>query len=82
MTCKQVIRLASRRLDGPLPWFVRLRFRLHLFACKYCARYTCQVDQIHRLAPGYSEYNGEFGRTELSPTARERIKAALLRHRL
>jgi hypothetical protein len=77
MTCKEVTRLASQRLDQPLPLVTRARLWLHTRICEWCGRYLEQVKLIHDHAPQYGEKAGEVSPRMLSPDAKERMKKAL-----
>ena len=43
LTCKDATQLISRSMDASLPIVQRIRLRLHLFICEWCARYERQL---------------------------------------
>ena len=45
-SCKEITRLASDALDQDLPLMTRMGIRMHLWMCKYCARYVAQLEFI------------------------------------
>lgn len=44
--CKEVSRLVSESMDGQLSWNQRLGIRFHLMMCRYCARFSKQLEQM------------------------------------
>ncbi|MCZ4304750.1 zf-HC2 domain-containing protein [Zoogloeaceae bacterium G21618-S1] len=56
LSCKQVTRLASEKLDRPLSLRERLSFRMHLMMCAACSRFDGQMQfmrtAISRLSRG------------------------------
>ncbi|MCC7214540.1 MAG: zf-HC2 domain-containing protein [Nitrospira sp.] len=48
LPCKEVTRLASQAMDGPLPWTTRLSLSLHYSICDACARYRVQLHTIRQ----------------------------------
>jgi hypothetical protein len=76
-TCKEITRLASQRLDGPLPLTTRLRLRLHTLICVWCQRYLEQVKLVHDTAPSYAEQVEKASDKSLSTDAKERMKRAM-----
>jgi hypothetical protein len=76
-TCKEVTRLASQRLDRPLPLTTRLRIRLHTTICAWCQRYLEQVKLVHDAAPGYADKVGQASEKSLSADAKARVKRAM-----
>ena len=69
-TCKEVIDLASKRLDSKLSWRENLGFRLHLSICRTCGRYTKQLEFIRRAS---SQLDERLRDTKLSVEVRNRI---------
>jgi hypothetical protein len=43
LTCKDATQLISRSMDASLPIVQRIRLRLHLLICEWCARYERQL---------------------------------------
>lgn len=48
-TCKETSVLASRAMDGRLPFSDRMALRLHLAICENCARFNRQLQEMRRL---------------------------------
>ena len=44
LSCKDVSKLTSEYLDNNLPFFLRMKFKLHLFVCHNCRKF---VEQMH-----------------------------------
>jgi hypothetical protein len=81
LTCKDTTQLISRSMDASLPIVQRIRLRLHLLICEWCARYERQLFLIretlrHLDAAGEDRPEGGAGET-LSEDARERIRKSL-----
>ena len=49
LSCKQASQLISQSLDRKLSWRERLALCMHLLICKYCTRFSQQL-QILRVA--------------------------------
>lgn len=81
-SCKEVSRLASDSIDRPLSTFDRVRMKLHMFVCKWCARYYQQIRALHEAfrRHGMSVSEIEQG-VNLSAQAKDRIKESLHQHR-
>ena len=80
LRCKDATQLISRSMDTSLPVVKRIRLRLHLRICEWCARYERQLLLIRELlrrldGPG-DRPEGRAGET-LSQDARERIRNSL-----
>lgn len=71
--CAEMSRLASRSLDEPHPWGLRLRMRLHHLICEWCRRYATQLQTLHRLAPRLCAEETFRPGVRLPPEARGRI---------
>jgi predicted anti-sigma-YlaC factor YlaD len=77
LTCEQATRVASARLDGPIPLAQRLRLAIHLAICRWCRRYARQIAFLRRVAAAASEAPAADTAPRLPEDARARIKAAL-----
>jgi predicted anti-sigma-YlaC factor YlaD len=78
VTCAEATRLASARLDEPLPLAGRLRLSVHLVICKWCRRYTRQIALLRRIARCAAEAPAAgTAAPALGAEARARMKAAL-----
>lgn len=80
LSCKDATRIISQSMDTSLPVVKRIRLRLHLRICEWCARYERQLllirDMLRRLDAAGDRPEGPAGET-LSENARERIKKSL-----
>lgn len=77
LTCKDVTRLASQSLDGPLPFITRIRMRMHMLICVWCERYAKQIRSMHEAMPHYEEHVDRVANKTLPNDAKERMKRAL-----
>ena len=75
--CRDVTRLLSRSLDTTLPWYTRLRLRLHLAACEWCERYGRHLRLLRDFSRAFPERGCEHDGVVLPPASRERLKAVL-----
>lgn len=77
-TCRQVVRMASRQQEQPLPWSTRFRLGVHLRICTACERYLRQLDVLRQAA---ARAESAFPMTDVHPplpaAAKERIKQRL-----
>jgi len=73
-TCEETAEAISAALDGPLPWYRRIRMRLHLWACRFCRRYEVQAKWLHAVCEHHCDELADIaGDTEdLTLTAEER----------
>lgn len=80
LSCKDVTKLVSESMDRSLPLGKRIGVRLHLFICKFCARYERQLllirETVRRLAATV-DAPGEPSRETLSEEARDRIRETI-----
>ena len=74
LTCKDITRLVSESMDHTLPLTQRIKIRIHLGMCKYCARFEKQVRFLRTLCQKHEETPSQ---STLSAKARERIRHAL-----
>lgn len=71
--CAEMSRLASRRLDQPLPFRLRWKMRLHFLICVWCERYSKQLAFLHRHLGGIDQHPAAYLQRGLSADARRRI---------
>jgi len=80
LSCKDATQLISRSMDTSLPIVARIRLRLHLRICAWCARYKQQLlvirDTLRRADAAGDRPEERAGET-LSEDARERIRKSL-----
>lgn len=81
LSCREVARLASERLDRPLTWRERMAFRFHLMMCRTCTRYARQLawmrDATAHLRQQRFEKDVEQEAPVLPDASRERIARRL-----
>ncbi len=80
LSCKEVARLISDRLDRKLPLRRRIALRLHLAMCYPCRAYKTQIDSLNRLFSRRAKRKltrVDLDSESLSAEARERIKSSL-----
>lgn len=78
LSCKEVSLLLSKACDQDLPWQQRLAVRLHLLYCRGCARLGKHLQFLRAAGRRLTQSDYQAGTATLSPTARNRIRAALL----
>ena len=82
LTCEESTRLVSESLDGEITRSDRFALNAHALCCRSCRRFRRQIPFLreaarrHRLDPTTSMANPS---DSLTPEARERIRATLLR---
>jgi hypothetical protein len=74
LSCKDITRLVSESMDHTLPLIQRIKIRIHLCMCKYCARFEKQVRLLRTV---YQKHEKVPSEAALSAKARERIRHAL-----
>ncbi len=73
LTCKQASQFISASLDRPLTLRERFALKLHLFICKYCKRFSQQL-QTMRVAMTLMAHSIENDNTiEMPAAAKNRI---------
>lgn len=80
LNCKDASHLISQRLERPLGRWERWGLAMHLLMCRYCRRFSQQLELIQRalrMLGRQADVGGEAA--ELSAEARERIGKALSR---
>ena len=75
LSCKQASQIISQSLDKPLTMRERFALKLHLIICKYCKRFSQQVQTL-RVALKQMISSIENNNTiELPSAAKNRIAA-------
>ena len=79
LTCKEVIYLASKKLDKNLTLRERMNFFLHTAMCSLCRHYARDMKKLHELMLKASKVGQTLlpETVKLSELSRERIKHAL-----
>ena len=80
MNCKEITRLVAESADRDLPFYQRMRVRMHLAMCFLCRRFTKQLElirKISRVAGGTDSLLADGGVLQgvvLPPDAKARLK--------
>ncbi|MCK5872130.1 MAG: hypothetical protein KAG26_04835 [Methylococcales bacterium] len=75
LSCQKIIELASTRLNSnKLPNHQKMELTVHLWMCKTCRRYVCQLNSLQKFAKNIDQYHSKI---TLSPEARQRIQKKL-----
>jgi len=79
MTCEGVYPLISENRDGSLPFFKRLRLKMHLTLCGLCNIYQNQLDILGKIARllGKNETKA-LEETSMRPETKEKIQKWIL----
>ena len=72
LSCKEVSRSIAADELASAGWRKRWSIRLHLMMCRYCRRYSRQIDAIGSAARSI------FGSPHSDPGARERLRDSIL----
>ncbi len=73
LNCKQASQLISQGLDKKLSMRERFGLKMHLFICKYCKRFSQQLERLHVTINSIGK-NIENDKSITLPTeAKERI---------
>ena len=75
--CRELVRILSQSMDGPLPLIMRIKKRLHFLICCWCQRYEEQLRYLRCTAREFPEHADEASDAPFSAEARERIKRRL-----
>jgi hypothetical protein len=80
--CKEVVKLVTASMDGPLTlreWFV---MKLHLYSCDSCINFLNQVKFIRfTLRHGEEGLDEQNSNVRLSDEARDRLKKGVINER-
>ncbi len=79
-TCLEMTRLLSEEMDHALPWFTRLKMRVHFLVCCYCKRYMENLHYIRKLFRSLAAHLNQFSSAQLPPEAKARIAQTLRDH--
>ena len=78
LTCKDASHLISKAQEHPLGLGERMGLRFHLWLCDNCRRFEHQVEVLRVAMKRLGQrHRAEAEQVDLSPEARERIRAAL-----
>lgn len=74
LNCRDVARIVSDSMDHPLPLTQKLKVRIHLAMCKYCARFAKQMHFLRKICQEQAEPPSDAA---LPDEARHRIHQAV-----
>jgi predicted anti-sigma-YlaC factor YlaD len=74
MTCKEVSDFLGEYLDGTLPVWQQLVFKVHLLGCRDCRRYLASYQTTIKMAKSLGE---PIDRDGVPPIPEELVKAIL-----
>ncbi len=73
LNCKQASQLISQSLDKKLSLRERFGLKMHLFICKYCKRFSQQIQKLHVTIHSISKQTEEDENIKLPEEAKKRI---------
>ena len=82
LSCKKASQIISQSLDRPLTMRESFALKLHLFVCKYCKRFSQQVQTLRvaiKIMVSSIESNNNI---EMSSAAKKRIADLAEAHRV
>jgi len=75
LTCQDTSPLISEMMDHRVPFFQRLKVKIHLAICKVCLYYKKQLDIIRKLSQNLGREDFPVNTNEsLLPKSKEKIK--------
>ncbi|MCC5871685.1 MAG: zf-HC2 domain-containing protein [Gammaproteobacteria bacterium] len=78
LSCREVSRLASERMDRELSWREQIAFYMHLMMCRLCRRYARQLALLQRATGKLRQRRDDpVDWAALPEEARERIARRL-----
>ena len=79
--CKEVTRIVSESMDRDLVFHERIALKIHLFMCKYCARYKHQLLALREILHLHMMKGEVSGNPiTLPPEVKQRIQNELLKN--
>ena len=82
LSCKQASQLISQSLDRPLTMRERFALKLHLFVCKYCKRFSQQVQTLRVAIKTVVSSIESNNNILMSSAAKKRIADMVEAHRV
>lgn len=73
LSCKQASQIISQSLDRPLTMRERFALKLHLLICKYCKRFSQQIQTLRVAMNQMINSIENDNTTEMPSTVKERI---------
>lgn len=80
LNCREVAFLASHKFDASIPFWQRLKMKLHLIMCKNCTQYQKQLKIMHKIIKKLSPHiceNSLSSSYKLPEKSKSRIQNAL-----
>ena len=75
--CTEMTHLLSKEMDHSLPWFIRLKMRVHFLMCCYCRRYKEGLHYLRKVFRSSASDVDSLSSERLSPEIKERLKQTL-----
>ena len=82
LSCKQSSQLISQSLDRPLTMRERVALKLHLLVCKYCKRFSQQVQTLRVAIKTVVSSIESNNNILMSSAAKKRIADMVEAHRV
>ena len=73
LDCKQASQLISKSLDRQLSWRERFAVRFHLLICKYCKRFSQQLETMRTALQRMTKSIENDGNIQLPSETKSRI---------
>lgn len=73
-SCKEITKLVSQSLDGPLPWRTRLAVWMHLKMCKLCSAFRRDQNALRRRLIEAEQQPTMAANVRLSAEAKQRLQ--------
>ena len=81
LSCKKASQIISQSLDRPLTMRERFAMKLHLIICKYCKRFSQQVQTLHVAIKTMVSSIESNNSIEMPSLAKKRIADLVEAHR-
>ena len=82
LSCKQTSQIISQSLDRPLTMRERVALKLHLLVCKYCKRFSQQVQTLRVAIKTVVSSIESNNNILMSSAAKKRIADMVEAHRV
>ena len=82
LSCKQTSQIISQSLDRPLTMREHFALKLHLLICKYCKRFSQQVQTLHVAINTMVSSIESNNSIEMPSVAKKRIADLVEAHRV
>lgn len=75
MSCEDIYPLISEKRDHPLPFFSRMRLKIHLAICGICEAYNDQLGILCNIAKALGKDESTvLEETSMNPETKEKIQ--------